>query len=92
MVGGPLTGKQFIIYNQLTTIGSSPRCDIMLLKDPQIAAEHCVIEVAGSNYQVRDMGAGTLVNGRAVQRQVLHSGDVIQVGSTALEYNDRRVA
>jgi len=91
VVGGPLTGKQFIIYNQVTTIGSSPKCDIALLKDPRIAAQHCVIEVAGSAYQLRDLGAGTAVNGRPVQRHPLRAGDVIQIGSTALEYNDRAI-
>lgn len=89
VVGGPLTGKQFILYNQITTIGSSPTCDIALLKDPHIAAQHCVIEVAGHSYQLRDLGAGTTVNGRPVQRHPLRAGDVIQIGSTALEYQDR---
>ncbi|MBU0609347.1 MAG: FHA domain-containing protein [Armatimonadetes bacterium] len=92
VVGGPLTGKQFIIYNQVTTIGSSPKCDIALLKDPHIAAQHCVIEAAGAAYHVRDLGAGTTVNGRPVQRQALRAGDVIQIGSTALEYQDRHVS
>jgi len=89
VVGGPLTGKQFILYNQVTTIGSSPKCDIALLKDPHIAPQHCVIEASGSTYQLRDLGAGTLLNGRAIQRQALRAGDVIQIGSTALEYQDR---
>jgi hypothetical protein len=89
VVGGPLTGKQFILYNQVTTIGSSPKCDIALLKDPHIAPQHCVIEVSGATYQLRDLGAGTLLNGRPIQRQALRAGDVIQIGGTSLEYEDR---
>ena len=91
VVGGPLTGKQFIVYNQVTTIGSSPKCDIALLKDPHIAPQHCALEAAGGVYQLRDLGAGTLVNGRPIQRQALRAGDVIQIGSTALEYQDRAI-
>lgn len=89
IVGGPLTGKQFILYNQVTTIGSSPKCDIALLKDPHIAPQHCAIEVAGSGYQLRDLGAGVMVNGRRIQRHALRSGDIIEIGGTALEYQDR---
>jgi len=91
VVGGPLTGKQFILYRLQTTIGSSPKCDIALFKDQTIAPQHCVLEIAGSTTQVRDLGSttGTFVNGRPVQRQALRRGDVIQIGGTSLEYQDR---
>ena len=91
---GPLTGKQFILYQATTTIGSSPKCDIALFKDVAIAPQHCVIEMAGAACVLRDLGApsGTLVNGRPVQRHNLRRGDVIQVGQTALEFQDRALA
>lgn len=91
VVGGPLTGKQFILYRPVTTIGSSPKCDIALFKDQTIAPQHCVLEAVGGSVQVRDLGGttGTYVNGRPVQRQALRRGDVIQLGGTALEYQDR---
>lgn len=91
IVGGALQGKQFILYRAQTTIGSSPKCDIALLKDPAVAPQHCVLEMTGTQCAVRDLGTpgGTLVNGRPVQRQALRRGDVIQIGQTALEYQDR---
>lgn len=93
ITGGPLTGKQFILYNAATTIGSSPKCDIALLKDQYIAAQHCAIEVSGAQHTIRDLGTqtGTAVNGRPVQRQALRRGDTIQIGQTTLEYQDRAV-
>lgn len=93
ITGGPLTGKQFILYNAVTTIGSSPKCEIALLKDPYLAPQHCAIEVSGGAYVLRDLGSqtGTAVNGRPVQRHSLRKGDVIQIGQTALEYQDRAV-
>jgi hypothetical protein len=93
ITGGPLTGKQFILYNAMTTIGSSPKCDIALLKDQSIAPQHCVIEVSGPQHTIRDLGTqtGTAVNGRPVQRQPLRRGDIIQIGQTTLEYQDRAV-
>ena len=91
IVGGPLTGKQFILYRALTTIGSSPKCDIALLKDLAIAPQHCVIETAGTHHVLRDLGTptGTFVNRTPIQRHQLRRGDVIQIGQTALEYQDR---
>jgi hypothetical protein len=94
VISGLLTGKQFILYRATTTIGSSPKCDLALLKDPAIAPQHCVIEMAGPAWVLRDLGApgGTSVNGRPVQRHNLRRGDVIQVGQTALEFQDRALA
>ena len=91
IVGGPLTGKQFILYRAATTIGTSPACDIALLKDHSIAPQHCVIEAAGAHHVLRDLGSatGTFVNRSPVQRHQLRRGDVIQIGQTALEYQDR---
>jgi hypothetical protein len=93
ITGGPLTGKQFILYNATTTIGSSPKCDIALLKDQMIAPQHCVIEITGAQHMLRDLGTqtGTAVNGRPIQRHPLRKGDVIQIGQTTLEYQDRAV-
>ncbi len=91
IVGGPLTGKQFVLYQANTVVGSSPKCDIALLKDTEIAPQHFTIAMAGGNCILADLGSprGTLVNGRPVQRHNLRRGDVIQVGQTALEYQDR---
>ncbi|MEN6404152.1 MAG: FHA domain-containing protein [Armatimonadia bacterium] len=94
ITGGPLTGKQFILYNRVTSVGSSPKCDIALLKDPYIAPQHCLIEITGNAYMVRDLATqtGTAVNGRPIQRQALRNGDVIQIGQTALTYHDRALS
>jgi hypothetical protein len=94
VVAGPLSGKQFILYRKSTVIGSLAGSDIALLKDTSVAPQHCVLEATGANYAVRDLGSvtGTFVNRTIVQRQALRRGDVIQVGQTALEYQDRVVS
>lgn len=91
ITGGPLTGKQFILYRPVTSIGSSYKCDIALVKDQYLAPQHCVVEISGGGYTIRDLGTqtGTAVNGRPVQRQNLRNGDSIQIGQTTLTYNDR---
>jgi hypothetical protein len=91
MRAGPLAGKQFIIYKSPTAIGSSPKCEVYLFKDPDVAPRHALITKAASRHEIRDMGseAGTYVNKRLVQRQTLHDGDQIMIGGTVLEFAER---
>jgi hypothetical protein len=88
---GPLTGKQFVIYKNPTVIGSSPKCDIYLFKDPAIEPHHASISHDGRVYSIEDVGtpAGTLVNGRRIGRQRLQTGDRVQLGSTSFLYSER---
>ncbi|MBI5486093.1 MAG: FHA domain-containing protein [Deltaproteobacteria bacterium] len=88
---GPLAGKSFVLYRSPTMLGSSPRCEIYLFKDAEIAAEHAAIHRVGSGFELEDLGsaAGTLVGGRAVRRRRLQSGDTIVLGATVLEFEER---
>jgi len=91
VVQGPLRDKQFILYQAVTTIGSSPKCDITLLKDLAIAPHHCTVEARGGGHVLRDAGSpqGTAVNGRRVTTSVLHDRDQIALGGTVLEYREK---
>jgi len=86
MLAGPLAGKEFILYRDPTTIGSSPKREIYLFKDPDVEPEHAQIVKAGEGYELVDKKspAGTFVNGRKVTRQRLRSQDQIRIGSTVL--------
>ncbi len=90
IVAGPLTGKQFIIYQSPTTIGSSPKADICLAKGTTVAPQHATVEIDGNRYILADLsGGGTLINGRPITRQALRDGDNIQIGQTVLQYSVR---
>jgi len=92
IVAGPMTGKQFIIYVSPTIIGSSPKADICLLKDPHVAPEHAQIEREASRYVLTDLGQGqTAVNQRPVARCQLRDGDYVMLGQTVLQYATRAV-
>jgi len=92
IVAGPLKGKQFIIYRSPTIIGSSPKADISLMKDPQVAAEHARIDREGNRCMLMDMGVGrTAVNDRLVTRKQLRDGDYVTIGQTVLRYETRTV-
>jgi hypothetical protein len=91
VLSGPLTGKQFVIYRNPTTVGSSPKCDIYLFKDPAIEPQHAAITNDGHAYMVQDASspAGTIVNGRRVVGCRLKSGDRIQIGGTTFLYSEK---
>ena len=86
---GLMAGKQFIL-DQQTTIGGSFRCNIVLVKDPAVSPQHCLIRAEGEGFVLHDSGSatGTYVNGGAITSQLLRDGDVIGVGGAAFVYNE----
>ncbi|HYG75185.1 MAG TPA: FHA domain-containing protein [Planctomycetota bacterium] len=91
MLKGPLTGKQFIVFKNPMLIGSSPKSDIYLFKDPDIAPLHATVMKSGSKYILTDEGSGkgTFVNGKAIDKYVLQSNDVISLGEAVLKYSEK---
>lgn len=94
IVGGGMAGKEFILYEPQTAIGSSPKCGVTLIKDPGIQPQHFMIaEAAGGRHQLAPYeGAQVLVNGAPVSQHTLRSGDVIQAGQTSIRYAERSAA
>jgi len=91
VVKGALSGKQFILYQERTVIGSSPMSDIPLFKDQAVAPEHAVVENHGSHFILSGLaGPGSvIVNGAPISRQMLEDGDKITVGSSTFEFRER---
>ena len=87
---GPLVGKQFILYLPLTSLGSSPKADLYLAKDPSLLPLHAYLHQTGQEHLLLPAeGAVVAVNGRPVSRARLASGDVITLGQTHLRYQLR---
>lgn len=91
MRAGPLAGKQFILFRNPTTIGSSPKCDVYLFKDAAIEPRHALIHDRGGRFEIEDTGSadGTYVNGRPISKKILEAGDQIVLGKTVLEFELR---
>ena len=89
VTSGPLAGKQFILYKPVTTIGSSQQCDIYLFKDSNILPNHAVLESRGSRLQISAAGP-VYVAGVPVQRQVLQSGTILQIGRYGFRYQEKQ--
>ena len=88
---GPLAGKQFILFKDTTTLGSSPKAEIYLFKDDAIEPRHAIIYNRGGRFELEDTNTpdGTYVNGIPVKRQMLQNGDQIVMGKTVLEFTLR---
>jgi type III secretion system (T3SS) inner membrane Yop/YscD-like protein len=89
VTSGPLAGKQFILYKPATVIGSQQQCDIYLFKDSTLLPRHAVIENRGSRMQITAFGP-VYISGVPVQKQVLQSGSIIQIGRYGFRYQEKQ--
>ena len=92
MKSGPLRGKQFVIYHNPTLIGSSPRSDIYIFKDPNVMPTHAKIQKKGSKYEIIDssQGQGVYVNSEKINSsKILENNDTIIVGQSILEFQQK---
>jgi hypothetical protein len=89
MLEGPLPGKEFMLFRNPTTIGSSPKADIYLFKDAEVEPTHAFVHALGEGYELESAaGAGrVLLNGHPLRRRSrLEPGDQIRIGKTVLSF------
>ena len=91
IVSGGMAGKEFILYEIETKVGSSPKCELTLIKEPAAQPFHFVISapVGGRRTIAAYEGCQVTINGVAVAHHELRSGDVIGVGATSIAYSER---
>jgi pSer/pThr/pTyr-binding forkhead associated (FHA) protein len=87
---GPDVGERFFIDRPTLAIGRGPECDIFL-NDFTVSRSHAVLEMAGTEVSVRDVGSlnGTYVNGVRVDKAQLSDGDVLQIGKFQMVFMNR---
>jgi len=92
MVEGPLAGKEFLIFKDTLQVGASPRSDIYLFNDNEVAERHAVIRATADHYEIEavDQARPVLLNGRSVQRARMRHGDQIGLGRTVFSFHRRR--
>jgi pSer/pThr/pTyr-binding forkhead associated (FHA) protein len=88
---GPLQGKEFSFSRTPIRLGSSPKNEIYLFKDPKIDPVHAEIFKLRDAYEIVDNGSstGTFLNGRRVTRERLVDGAVIKLGDSEFSYSSR---
>jgi FHA domain len=83
-------GTHFPIRREKTLVGRSAYCSIVL-SNGQASRQHCAFEITTQGLTVTDLSSrnGTFVNGeKVVGTRELRPGDVIRIGSDALEVVD----
>ena len=68
-------------------VSQGAACDVTL-NDPSVSRAHAVVETAGTEPTVRDLGStnGTFVNGARVQAARLRDGDELRFGNTQMQF------
>lgn len=79
---GPNEGIIYPVLKTVITIGTDPRCTIML-RHPQVERRHAEIYVHGKQVFAKDLGTrfGTFVGKDKVADQALNEGDIITVAT-----------
>ena len=74
-----------------TRVGSSPLCDVTVIKDPGVQPYHFTVspETAGRRTLTAYQGCAVTINGAPVAQHTLRNGDAIGVGSTTIRYAER---
>jgi serine/threonine protein kinase len=86
VIAGPDSGRTFSLEDGTTLNIGRGETSSTKLRDPHASRRHCVLEVDGGRFVLRDEGsaAGTFVNGNQVKQCELKPGDVIRLGTTEL--------
>jgi ABC transport system ATP-binding/permease protein len=73
-------------------IGRTPECDIRL-DAPTVSRRHASIRKQGQAYILEDLGSGngTFVNEQLVRQAELHDGDIVQISSFVLVFDNGKV-
>jgi len=92
MVEGPLAGKEFLIFRDVMNIGASPRSEIYLFNDSQVAPTHATLRMIGDETEItaRDRVHPLIVNGNSVKNARLRHGDSIVIGATSFLFEQRQ--
>ena len=83
-------GSRIQLGEDPVRIGRLPDCAIAL-SDSQVSRHHAEIRIGEQGFEVVDLGSlnGTTVNGAKLQGEhALADGDVINVGETAIRYEE----
>ena len=79
--------KEVELTKERTTLGRRPYSDIVI-DNLAVSGEHAVIHMADDGVEIEDVGStnGTYVNAKAVTRQELRNGDIVEVGKYKIRF------
>ena len=79
--------KEVQLTKDRTTLGRRPYNDIVI-DNLAVSGEHAVLQMVGSEVYLEDQNStnGTYVNGKAVKKQLLQNGDLVEVGKYTIKF------
>lgn len=79
--------KEVKLTKERTTLGRRPYNDIVI-DNLAVSGEHAVIHMTDDGVEIEDVGStnGTYVNAKAVTRQELRNGDIVEVGKYKIRF------
>ena len=83
VITGEMRGRQFLIMESKTIVGSARTAGVCLLSDRSIGEHHLVINLvgAGANFNCTSQQP-VLLNGVQISQGNLANGDVLRIGNT----------
>ncbi len=93
VLNGPTAGKEYIIQGEKTTVGSSPKCDIALVRDPYIESYHADVRHKDDSYTISTKNdlSTIKVNNKAIRDTVIKNGDRLKMGRYELIFYEKIV-
>ncbi|RDI11641.1 FHA domain-containing protein [Comamonas sp. AG1104] len=85
--------KEVQLTKERTTLGRRPYNDIVI-ENLAVSGEHAVLTISGGKVSIEDLRStnGTYVNGRAIQKQGLLNGDLLDIGRYKIRFLDTVIA
>ncbi|MEN2385197.1 FHA domain-containing protein [Comamonas sp. A7-5] len=85
--------KEVQLTKERTTLGRRPYNDIVI-ENLAVSGEHAVLTISGGKVCIEDLRStnGTYVNGRAIQKQDLLNGDLLDIGRYKIRFLDTVIA
>ncbi len=93
VISGPHKGDQHVIdRGTAAVIGRAEEATIRLDEDDELSKVHFSVAFKGEHLTLKDLGSvnGTKVNKERVEKTRLHSGDVIEAGSSKIHLQYQR--
>ena len=79
--------KEVQLTKDRSTLGRRPYNDIVI-DNLAVSGEHAVLHMSGDGVFLEDLNStnGTYVNGKAIKKQQLHSGDTVEIGKYQIKF------
>lgn len=83
------TQRVYPLRDDRTIVGRDINCDV-IIPDPSVSRHHAEVLHSESGWLIRDTGStnGIVVNGMATTQSRIYDGDIIDLGTTQLEFQE----